>query len=79
LNYGHVSDQWATRFQNTARGDHIEERDIFNAQLAWTHGDIVATLWATNLSDQHYVAAINSGLRFAGPPQQFGIRLMRSF
>jgi iron complex outermembrane receptor protein len=79
LNYGHVSDQWATLFQNTARGDHIEERDIFNAQLAWTHGDIVATLWATNLSDQHYVAAINSGLRFAGPPQQFGIRLMRSF
>ncbi len=25
------------------------------------------------------VGAINSGLRFAGPPRQFGIRLMKVF
>jgi iron complex outermembrane receptor protein len=79
LNYGHVSEQWATLFQNEARGDLVEERNIFNAQLAWTHGDIMATLWATNLTDQHYVAAINSGLRFAGPPRQFGIRVLKTF
>ena len=29
--------------------------------------------------DQRYVAAINSGLRFAGPPRQFGIRVMKVF
>lgn len=79
LNYGHVSEQWATLFQNVARGDKIEDRNIFNAQFAWTHGDLITTLYATNLSDQHYVAAINSGLRFAGPPRQFGIRLMKVF
>lgn len=79
LNYGHVSEQWATLFQNPARGDRVEERNIVNAQLAWTHGDFVTTLWATNLTDQHYMAALNSGLRFAGPPQQFGVRVFRSF
>lgn len=79
LNYGFVSPQWATLFQNRARGDRVEERSIFNAQLAWTHKDLVTTLYATNLTDQHYVAAINSGLRFAGPPRQFGIRVMKVF
>lgn len=79
LNYGHISEQWATLFQNEARGDRIEQRDIITAQLAWRHSDIVTTLWATNLSDQRYVAAINSGLRFAGPPRQFGIRVMKVF
>lgn len=79
VNFGHVSGQWATLFQNEARGDRIEERNILGAQIAWTHGDIVATLYGTNLTDQHYVAAINSGLRFAGPPRQFGIRIMKTF
>lgn len=79
VNFGHVSEQWATLFQNTARGDAIEDRNIFNAQLAWTHGDWIATAWATNLTDERYVGAINSGLRFAGPPRQYGIRLFRSF
>ena len=39
INYGHVSSQWATLFENQARGDKIEARDIINAQLAWTHGE----------------------------------------
>jgi len=79
LNYGFVSEQWATLFQNEARGDRIGERNVFNAQLAWNHGDIVTTLYATNLTDDRYIAAINSGLRFAGPPRQFGIRVMKVF
>jgi iron complex outermembrane receptor protein len=79
LNYGFVSEQWATLFQNRARGDRVEERNVINAQLAWTRGDIVTTLYATNLADEHYVAAINSGLRFAGPPRQFGLRVMKVF
>lgn len=79
LNYGHVSEQWATLFQNPALGDYVEQRDIFNAQLAWRHGDFVTTLWTTNASDQHYMAALNSGLRFAGPPRQYGIRVFRAF
>ena len=79
INYGHVSEQWATLFQNEARGDLVEARNILNAQLAWKLGTFVTTLYGTNLTDQHYVGAINSGLRFAGPPRQFGIRLAKSF
>ncbi len=79
LNYGYVSPQWATLFENRARGDRIEERNIFNGQLSWLHGGIVTTLYATNLTDQHYVGAINSGLRFAGPPRQYGIRVVKAF
>ena len=79
INYGHVSSQWATLFENEARGDKIEARNIINAQLAWTHGEWVTTLYSTNLTDQHYVGALNSGLRFAGPPRQFGIRVMKAF
>jgi iron complex outermembrane recepter protein len=79
INYGHVSDQWATLFQNEARGDKVEARDILNAQFAWRHGKVVTTLWGSNLTDQHYMAALNSGLRFAGPPRQFGIRVATTF
>jgi iron complex outermembrane receptor protein len=79
LNYGHISPQWATLFENPALGDHLGARDILNGQIAWTHGEIVATLYGTNLTNQHYVGALNSGLRFEGPPLQFGARLMKLF
>ncbi|WP_372781730.1 TonB-dependent receptor [Phenylobacterium sp.] len=79
LNYGHVSKQWATLFENAARGDQVSARDIVSAQLTWTHKDLVATLYSTNLTDQHYMGALNSGLRFMGPPRQYGVRLMKTF
>jgi iron complex outermembrane receptor protein len=79
LNYGHISDQWATLFENSALGDHLGERNVFNGQIAWTHGDIVATIYGSNLTDQHYVGALNSGLRFEGPPRQYGVRLLKLF
>ncbi len=79
INYGHVSEQWATLFQNEARGDRIGSRNIVNAQLEWKRGDYIWTLYGTNLTDQHYVAAINTGLRFAGAPRQFGLRIVKWF
>jgi iron complex outermembrane recepter protein len=79
VNFGHVSDQWATLFEDPALGDKLGARDILNAQLAWTHGTWVATLYGTNLTDQHYIGALNSNLDFAGPPRQFGIRLLKVF
>ena len=79
VNFGHVSDQWATLFEDAGLGDKLGARDILSAQLAWTHGAWVATLYGTNLTDQHYIGALNSGLDFAGPPRQFGIRLLRVF
>jgi len=79
VNYGYVSEQWATLFENRARGDLVEARGIWNAQLAWNHDDYVLTLYGTNLSDDHYMGALNSGLRFMGPPRQFGVRLLKTF
>ncbi len=79
FNFGHVSKQWATLFEDAARGDRIEDRNIVNAQLAWSDGEWTATLYSTNLTDQHYVAALNSNLNFAGPPRQYGVRVMKVF
>lgn len=79
VNYGHISEQWATLFQNEARGDLVEERNIVNAQIAWRHDSFVTTVYGTNLTDQHYMGALNSGLRFMGPPRQFGLRVMKAF
>ena len=67
-------------FANPALGDRLEARDIlWNAQVAWQHGSLTATLYGTNIADQHYVAALNSGLRLAGFPRQYGLRLMKTF
>ncbi len=40
---------------------------MLNAQLAWQHGNWLMTLYATNLTDQHYIGALNSGLVSPAP------------
>ena len=79
VNFGHVSEQWASLFENTARGDRVGARNILNAQVAWSHGGLITSLYGSNLTDQHYVGAVNSGLRFAGPPRQYGLRVSKAF
>ena len=79
LNDGYVGPQWATLFENTSQGDHLSGRNIAGAQLAWQHARFVTTLYGTNLTNQHYVAALNSGLNFAGFPRQYGLRFLTSF
>ncbi len=79
VSYSHISEQWATLFDNRAAGDHLDPRDIWGASLAWTHGDIVTTLYGSNLSNDKYVAAAVSPIRIAGPPRQFGLRVTKSF
>jgi len=79
INYGHVSDQWATLFEDEARGDKVEARNILNAMFSWKHEDLVTTLYGSNLTDEHYVGAVNSGLRFAGAPREYGVRIMKTF
>jgi iron complex outermembrane receptor protein len=79
VNFSHQSAQWATLFENSALGDRLAQRNILNAQLAWNRGDWTVTLYGTNLTDDQYVAALNTNLDFAGPPRQFGIRLTKAF
>ena len=82
VNFGHVAAQWATLFENPALGDRLEDRNVLNAQLAFNHGGFLGwtvTAYATNLTNQHYAGALNSGLYFAGPPRQYGVRLAKIF
>ena len=79
VNYAHESQQWATLFDNPTFGDRLGSRDILGAQLDWTHDMYDVTLYGTNLTNLHYEAALNSGLRFAGFPRQYGIRLTKLF
>jgi iron complex outermembrane recepter protein len=79
VNYAHESQQWATLFENPSLGDRLGSRDLLGAQLDWTHDTYDLTLYGTNLTDQHYETALNSGLRFAGFPRQYGIRLTKLF
>jgi iron complex outermembrane receptor protein len=79
VNFGYVAPQWATLFDNAALGDHLSGRDILGAQLAWTHLRYTTTLYGTNLTNQHYVGALNSGLRFAGDPRQYGVKFFATF
>jgi iron complex outermembrane receptor protein len=79
VNFGYESGQWATLFDNPALGDKLSERHNLGAQVTWTHGDYALSLYGSNLLDQHYVEALNSGLDFAGPPREYGIRLSKAF
>ena len=79
VNYGHVGSQWATLFERPDRGDLLEARNIVNAQLAWNHQSWTVTAYGTNLTNQHYVAALNSNLDFAGAPRQYGIKVQKVF
>ena len=79
ISFSHIGEQWGTLFDNRAAGDHLDPRNILGASLAWKHGDIVTTLYGYNLTDDHYVAALLSPIRLAGPPRQFGVSVMKAF
>ena len=80
--FSHTSGVWATIFEDTALGDRIAARNLVNTQLTLASGPWSVTGYATNLTNQHYVAAVDQltvPLRRAGPPRQYGIRVNRSF
>ena len=79
VNYAYISSQWGTLFENRALGDHLPSRHIVGAQIDWANGDFLATLYSTNLTDDHYIAAVGSGLRYAGAPRQYGLRITEFF
>jgi iron complex outermembrane receptor protein len=79
LSYAHMGPQWATLFDNRNYGDRLGVRNMLGMQLEYKHGDYVFTAYGTNLTDSHYVAAMNSNLAYAGAPRQYGIRLLKVF
>lgn len=79
IDYSHISDSWASIFANPALGDHLEERDIVNAQITYAQGDWRLQAYSTNLTDLEYIASVKTGQRYAGAPRQYGVRLTRNF
>jgi iron complex outermembrane receptor protein len=79
IDFSHTASDWATLFENAAFGDHLTARNLVNAQLTFAIGPWSVAGYATNLTNQHYVAAINTPRRIAGPPRQYGVRVSRSF
>lgn len=59
--------------------DELGDLTLVNAQVAFAHDDWTVTAFATNLTDEHYVAAKLSGLRVVGAPRQVGVRVFRAF
>ena len=79
VNFGHIAPQWATLFENPALGDRLGQRNILTAQVALSFKTLTITAYGTNLTNQHYVAALQSNLDFAGPPRQYGVKILKSF
>tara|TARA_R110002167_G_scaffold17426_3_gene66502 strand:+ start:854 stop:3031 length:2178 start_codon:yes stop_codon:yes gene_type:complete len=79
IDYSHIGEAYTTIFNNEALGDKLEARDIVNLKLTYARDAWTLAAYAVNATDQTYIAAINAGLRYAGPPRQFGINLMRTF
>jgi iron complex outermembrane recepter protein len=79
LSYAYQGTQWATLFDDARKGDKLGVRNLLGAQLEWKHGDYLVTAYATNLTDSHYVTAVENSLAWGGPPRQYGIRVMRAF
>ena len=78
VDVAHTGSQFTTVYQVPGL-DTLESRTIVNANLTWHGGPWTATLYSTNLSDEQYVVAKLSGLRVAGAPRQYGLRVMRTF
>lgn len=79
VDYAHIAETWTTIFNNAALGDRLGARDIVNVSLKLASGDWTWAAYAVNATDETYIAAINSGLRYAGPPRQYGINLTKAF
>lgn len=79
VDFGHVGTQYATVFEDTDLGDKLGVRNLLNAQVTYVADSWVLTAYGTNLNNQHYVGGVSSGLRFAGAPRQYGIRVQRNF
>jgi len=85
VDYAYVDAQTTSIFAVSGL-DGLESRSIVNALLTYAMEDgWMFQAYATNLNNDHYVAGYSAGaitsndLRNAGPPRQFGLRVMKSF
>lgn len=79
IDFAHIGESFTSIFNNEALGDRLESRDLVNLLLSYKTGDWTLAAYALNATDQTYIAAVNAGLRYAGPPRQFGVNLTKTF
>ena len=79
FDYGYITDSIADLYEYP--NFELESRGLLNVNVKWEKGPWYALLWASNLTDEKYVAAIqNQGaLYYAGPRRQSGIRVGYTF
>jgi iron complex outermembrane receptor protein len=81
VDISHISETQAALWDTPL--ETLKARTLTNALLTLepTSKKWSAALWATNLSDKHYVAGIqnNATLYYAGAPRQYGLRVKYSF
>lgn len=79
MDYAHIAESWTSIFNNEALSDRLEARNLVNLLLSYKTDNWTLAGYVHNATDQTYIAAINAGLRYAGPPRQFGVNLTRTF
>lgn len=79
IDFAHIGETWTSIFNNEALGDKLEARNLVNLLLSYKTETWTLAAYALNATDQTYIAAINSGLRYAGPPRQYGLNLTKTF
>jgi iron complex outermembrane receptor protein len=77
IEYSYASSQWATPYEDF--GDLLASRNLVNVSLAYDQGPYRVTFYADNATNLHYLIGTNIGLRYAGAPAQYGIRLEGKF
>ena len=77
VDLSYVSGQWATPYEDL--GDFLPSRTLVNAEITYVHGPYRLTVYATNAFNLHYIVGTNIGLRYAGNPAQYGVRVERKF
>ena len=77
IDYSYTDSQWSTPYEDV--GDQLFARNLLNAELAYAKDSWRVTVYGTNALNLHYVLATNVGLRYAGPPAQYGVRVERRF
>jgi iron complex outermembrane receptor protein len=77
VDYSYTDSQWATPYEDF--GDLLSARNLVNTSVAYDQGPYRVTIYATNATNLHYIIGTNIGLRYAGAPGQFGIRLEGHF
>jgi iron complex outermembrane recepter protein len=78
VDFSYIGRQFTTIFNNPAL-DQLEVRHLLNAQLTYERNTWRVAVFATNLSNQTYVAGQQGNNEFLGAPRQYGIRLGASF